>query len=272
MDQYEGFSPDRVKGANFFGDMYLEVTPMTFDVKVREGEALSQLRLFYGPPEDVQMSSKEVYKTILGDEATDGSLGLDLTPVEIGGIRGVAFCAKRNEERDPIPLWKESNEKQKPAPWDHWKFIPQDQERPSRLKIEREQFYLLRSKQKISVPQGIAVYCRASDETIGEMRIHYAGFAHPFFGKRDDGEPGTPLIFEVRGHQIDVSLADGERMANLIFYRMSEDCKLPNETEQKETEDLNEPYNTQTLKLSKFFRDWPQKLRRKSDDSIVEPA
>ena len=114
MDQYEGFNPKRLEDADSStGDMYLEITPMTFDVKVREGEALSQLRLFYGPPENVQMSSKEVYKTILGEKATDGSLGVDLTPVEIGGIQGVAFCAKRNEERDPIPLWKESNEKQK---------------------------------------------------------------------------------------------------------------------------------------------------------------
>lgn len=29
---------------------------------------------------------------------------------------------------------------------------------------------------------GVAVYCRPSDETIGEMRIHYAGFVHPGFG------------------------------------------------------------------------------------------
>jgi len=269
MDQYEGFNPGGEK-ANYFGDMYLEITPMTFDVKVREGDALSQLRLFYGPPEDSQMSSKQVYETILGEGASDGSLGVDLTPVEISGIQGVAFCARRGEEKDPIPLWKEVNEEKRPAPWDYWKFVPQDQDRPNRLKIEKEQFYLLRSKQKISVPPGIAVYCRASDETIGEMRIHYAGFAHPFFGKRDDGEPGTPLIFEVRGHQINVSLADGERMANLIFYRMSEDCGKPEKGDNPE-----DPYNTQTLQLSKFFRGWPKppaRLERISDDGIVAPA
>jgi deoxycytidine triphosphate deaminase len=196
---------------------------------------------------------------------------VDLDPVTIGGIQGVAFCARRDEKKDPIPLWKEVREDKKPTPWDYWKFVPQDRDRPSRLKIEQEQFYLLRSKQKISVPPGVAVYCRASDETIGEMRIHYAGFAHPFFGKeRPDGQLGTPLIFEVRGHQINVSLAHKERMANLNFYRMSEDCEKP--PLQNGSED---PYNTQNLQLSKFFRNWPkppEKLRRTSDDGIVEPA
>src|SRR5262249_44191726 len=36
-----------------------------------------------------------------------------------------------------------------------------------------------------------------------EMRIHYAGFVHPLFGRdRKDGKVGTPLIFEVRGHDV----------------------------------------------------------------------
>jgi dCTP deaminase len=127
------------------------------------------------------------------------------------------------------------------------------------LRIENNQFYILRSKEKIRVPAGVAIYCRASDETIGEMRIHYAGFVHPHFGIRDDGEKGTPLIFEVRGHQVDVNLRQGERMANLRLYRMSEDAGAG-------TSD----YEKQTLKLSGFFADWPQKLREVGSDGTVE--
>jgi deoxycytidine triphosphate deaminase len=91
------------------------------------------------------------------------------------------------------------------------------------------------------------------------MRIHYAGFVHPHFGIRDDGEKGTPLIFEVRGHQVDVNLRQGERMANLRLYRMSEDAGAG-------TSD----YEKQTLKLSGFFADWPQKLREVGSDGTVE--
>lgn len=91
------------------------------------------------------------------------------------------------------------------------------------------------------------------------MRIHYAGFVHPYFGVRDDGENGTPLIFEVRGHQVDVSLRHEERMANLTLYRMSKDADPDNSV-----------YGKQTLKLSSFFADWPDKLKEVGVDGTVE--
>jgi deoxycytidine triphosphate deaminase len=84
------------------------------------------------------------------------------------------------------------------------------------------------------------------------MRIHYAGFAHPWFGRdRKDGQVGTPLIFEVRGHDVNVSLRDGESMARLLFYRMSEDA---------ESADAKKDYEKQNLKLSKFFSDWRKEM------------
>ncbi len=49
-------------------------------------------------------------------------------------------------------------------------------------------------------------------------------------------------------------------MANLTFYRMSEDCEF------KEGK-----YEKQTLKLSDFFDKWPDDLRFISDDGAVEP-
>ena len=144
-------------------------------------------------------------------------------------------------------------------PCKNWKFQQSGDDK--RLKIENNRFYILRSKEKIRVPPGIAIYCRASDETIGEMRIHYAGLVHPHFGLRDDGENGTPLIFEVRGHQVDVSLRHGERMANLTLYRMSQEAG-PDKS----------PYGTQTLKLSSFFSEWPNKLKKVGDNGTVEAA
>jgi hypothetical protein len=67
------------------------------------------------------------------------------------------------------------------------------------------------------------------------------------------------LIFEVRGHQIDVSLSHGERMANLVLYRMSEDAK-PDKSS----------YESQILELSSFFPAWPEKLRKVDEDGKVE--
>jgi dCTP deaminase len=153
-----------------------------------------------------------------------------------------------------------------PDPIDYWEIEVADKQK--RLFIRQDIFYILRSKEKLHVPKGIAIYCRASDETMGEMRIHYAGFVHPYFGLyREDETQGTPLIFEVRGHQVPVSLADGEKMATLIFYRMSEDAPdLSAEQKIKEARG----YGSQDLKLSTRFRDWPKHIKRNEDGTVEE--
>lgn len=248
MECYESFDPDGLQKGD--GELYLEVTPITFPVKVKEGSSLSQLRIFYGNPDSVVLHAPELYATMLhrddGKSSADDVISVDLQKVE--GLGFSAFCASGTPQRQPICLWKE--EEGKADPKEYWKAIKAEHcKYELRLRIEKgNNFYILRSKERLAVPPGIAVYCRASDETIGEMRIHYAGFAHPNFGwKRADDKTGTPLIFEVRGHDVNVSLRDDEKMARLICYRMSEDCPDSGQ---------GVSYNEQELKLSKYFREW----------------
>ncbi len=243
MDCYEGFDPDGLKKSS--GEMYIEITPMTFWVKVKKDIPLSQLRLFYGDPKNVEIKGKELYETVFNCENQDGSLSVDLSKTKIGESdeEACAFCTIENDSVEPIKLWEEEEEK-KPDPKDYWE--PKSPDELDRLKIEKNAFYIMRSKERISMPEGVAVYCRATDETIGEMRIHYAGFVHPYFGKkRKDKKIGTPLIFEIRGHDVDVSLRNGEKMAILTFYRMSKD-----DTQQ------DNAYTNQELQLSKIFKEW----------------
>ena len=76
------------------------------------------------------------------------------------------------------------------------------------------------------------------------MRIHYAGFAHPFFGTENNKRLGTPLIFEVRGHNVKVSLKHGEKMAHLVCYRLSEDNKWSEKNKEEKID--KKGYNYQT--------------------------
>jgi dCTP deaminase len=252
MNKYECFGPE-LKDKT--GKMYIEITPITFSIKVMPGTALSQLRFFYGEPEDAEIKGQGLFKTLLGEEAADGTLTVDLNDEMINGVNAAAFCA-RQETEGAIPLWKGA--KPKPDPCRYWKFVRADANR--RLQIWDSKFYILRSKERLFVPSGIAIYCKASDETIGEMRIHYAGFAHPFFGTaRQDKKRGTPLIFEVRGHQMHANLIHGEKLANLICYRMSRDC---------DDKDRETSYNEQELELSKFFNPWPSKLTMNGDGTV----
>jgi dCTP deaminase len=227
--------------------MFIEITPMTFDVRVKSGTEISQLRFFIGKIEDSEIKSEHLYGIVLNTDEKEKNeyLRLDLSEEKKGKDSGVAFRAKNEAPLKAIDLGKRNEY----DPRQYWDLLKADSKK--RLQIRKEQFYILRSKERITVPCGIAVYCRAIDESIGEMRIHYAGFVHPNFGySRTDG-PGTPLIFEVRGHNIDVCLKDGERMARLIFYRMSEDYKKDDKPF-----DNNVSYDNQILELSKIFKQW----------------
>jgi len=243
MDTYETFDRKGVSKGN--GHMYLEITPITFPVRVKPGTPLSQLRIFYGNPDDVRIRGKEIFSSVLIGGAEDGSLTVNLSPAAVGHDEGCAFRAEMNKETEPVCLWKCEK---LPDPKKYWAVDRADRVgTKDYLRITKERFYILSSQEKIALPGGIAVYCRAIDETIGEMRIHYAGFVHPFFGRnRKDGTIGTPLIFEVRGHDVEVALTHGEKMARLTFYRMSADCM--------KEEPSN--YDSQTLELSKFFAPW----------------
>ncbi|MEN6576795.1 MAG: 2'-deoxycytidine 5'-triphosphate deaminase [Phycisphaerales bacterium] len=262
-DRYESFDPDALHRGS--GDMYIEITPMTFNVRVKEGIKLSQLRVFRGKPEESEVRGQEVYESLLHGEygpKTDGSLSVDLQAATVQGHDVCAFWANRVPETDePIDLWQHA-EGCKPVPCRYWRFLKSDDDR--RVRIEKNHFYIIRSKEKITLPGGIAVYCRASDETIGEMRIHYAGFVHPFFGQERHGVgEGTPLIFEVRGHDVNVCLKDGEKMAQLIFYRMSEPCR-----KEQVSSAGKKTYNEQTLQLSKIFAPWPEKIEVGDDGTV----
>jgi dCTP deaminase len=250
MNAYEGFTPDALSQTT--GQLYLEVTPITFRVRVKPGIALSQLRLFYGRPEDCEIKAEELFGTVLqGSSFNDGSLSVDLS--NDSAIGGCAFRASPKHP-DIVSLWKGA-ETDPHALWDVLKSsqVPAEGEPKNSINLKKNAFHILRSKERISLPGGIAVYCRAIDETIGEMRIHYAGFVHPFFGReRSDNRTGTPLIFEVRGHDVKVTLTDGEKMARLIFYRMSEDCKAPRDPKKRR----KSGYENQSLKLSGFFSPW----------------
>jgi dCTP deaminase len=257
MKQYESFTPDELCPG--VSTMYLEVTPITFSVMVRPGDSLNQLRFFYGSPEECEIDGKEIASTCLGVSDPEHRLTVDLRTVNVAGLDICGFRAAPQKGHGSIPLWKQKDDV-RPDPRHFWEGIRTDKK--NRVRIEADKFYILRSRQRLWLPSGIAVYARAIDEEIGEMRIHYAGFAHPFFGMfRNDDQRGTPLIFEVRGHNVEVNLRDDEVLARLKFFRMSED--LPPEAGDKKT-----AYGSQSLDLSKFFREWSTAPDLAKDESI----
>lgn len=261
MTYYEYFKSSEINQGS--GKIYLEVIPISFRVCVKEGSSLTQLRLFNGDPKESIITDRGFIKSILhGSIDGEGYLGVETSNTNIiNGNLAAAFCANNTDIQKNIVYLCDCPAECVVSPVDTWRFVKSDANK--RLVLESNKFYLMRSKERIALPAGVAVYARAMDETLGEMRIHYAGFVHPFFGTdRSDGSNGTPLIFEVRAHSVNVMLADGEKLAKLIFYRMSENA----------IKDANNPsqkvYNEQELKLSKYFGEWPITANVNDEGSI----
>ena len=227
----------------YSGPLYIEITPITFPIKVCEGVSLNQLRLFRGDP-SVSMLGKDQIDLYGGMVATERKncceLSLDLSPVAICDKDVIAFKAKNRDFSDrPIDLTVPSVTVK---PNDYWEVVePQPDDY---IRIKPESFYILRSEQRFKLPKDVGVYCKAITENLGEIRIHYAGFVHPGFGLENAGR-GTPLIFEVRGHTAAAFLRHGELIARIEFYRTS-----------KESDPEPGVYDDQELKLSKYFGEW----------------
>ena len=58
------------------------------------------------------------------------------------------------------------------------------------------------------------------DPSVGEFRIHYAGFFDPGFGYGDGTITGTRAVLEVRAHETPFVIEHGQVVGRLIYSRM----------------------------------------------------
>lgn len=229
---------------DYNGPLYVEVTPITFPIYVKEGSSLNQMRLFRGKPELSLLKQEEIslYGAVLNTDRDDYcDLTLNLEPTTVNNVNVIAFTTKETlfDKEKAIDLKKGDNDSIKTIdPTEYWEKVEHSSDNFIRIKSDR--FYILRSKERFRLPKDVGVYCHAITENLGEIRIHYAGFVHPGFGLNN--ENGTPLIFEVRGHTVDAFLRDGQLMARVLFYRTSEPADV-----------VEGEYDKQELKLSKYF-------------------
>ena len=231
------------------GRLYAEIVPRTFSVVVRQGERLSQLRLFRGEhtPSDLllrQLESKEAL-VYLPDEsrgAADIRNGLRLS-VDLVGIDGSDVIGYRAKKHAPLV---DLARVQHYAPEDFWDPIRRNDSRT--LILDPEDFYILASREKVRIPAEYAAEMVPFDPTVGEFRIHYAGFFDPGFGYGSGEINGTRAVLEVRSHEVPFILEDGQVVASLVFEKLLERPRV------LYGEGIGSSYQRQGLKLSKHFK------------------
>lgn len=235
--------------AGYQGRLYAEVVPRTFSVVVRQGERLSQLRLFQGgySPDDDVLRQLETEETLvyLPDQSPGEPMiqnGLRLS-VDLAGDDAHSIIGYRAKKHAPlIDLAKVQHY----DPAEFWDPIRRNES--NTLILDPEDFYILASRERVRIPAQYAAEMVPFDATIGEFRIHYAGFFDPGFGYGTGDINGTRAVLEVRSHEVPFIMEDGQIVASLVFERLLERPKV------LYGEGIGSSYQKQGLKLSKHFK------------------
>ncbi|MBL4538211.1 MAG: 2'-deoxycytidine 5'-triphosphate deaminase [Oceanicaulis sp.] len=215
-DQSSAF--DQVR-AGYQGPLYVEISPRTFSVLARPGDRLVQVRLRAG-----EMKALDAVTLSVDLKAGDG--------------QPVGYRAKRHSPlvdlmivgaHDPERFWEPI-------------YAPN-----GRIVLDPGEFYILCSREAVSVPVDQAAEMAPIAPEIGEFRAHYAGFFDPGFGVDAAGGAGSRAVLEVRGRDVPFILDHGQAVARLVYEPMSSDVKTPYGV-------AGSNYQAQGLKLAKHFR------------------
>ena len=214
----QGASFDDV-AEGYDGPLYMEVAPQTFSILVRPGTRLNQLRLKAGDPPKLETRS----------------VGVDLQGGDIVGFRGRRHAGVVDldhiDGHDPRDFWEPLTL------------------RRGELLLDPGEFYILASSDDVEIPVDQAAEMTPIDPSVGEFRVHYAGFFDPGFGTDEAHGAGSKGVLEVRTHDTPFLLEHGQIVARLVYEPLTErPSRLYGES--------GSHYQNQFLNLSKHFRAW----------------
>lgn len=235
-----GVEFDRIP-EGYTGPLYAEVCPRSFSVLARAGQRLNQIRFSHG---QAQLSDADLRALHAAEPLVSGAaviseglgFSVDLRPAE-GDL--VGYRAKPHTgviDLDRIGHY--------PAA-DFWEEV---RTRDGRIILDPGAFYILVSREAVTIPPDYAAEMAPYLAMVGEFRVHYAGFFDPGFGHSSAGGHGSRGVLEVRCHEAPFVLEHGQIVGRLVYERMSE------RPETLYGAGIASNYQGQGLKLAKHFR------------------
>ena len=207
--------------AGYEGPLYVEIAPRTFSVLVRPGDRLVQMRFRSGELKELDTQT----------------VSIDLEGFDEQGV--VGWRARRHAGL--VDVSKVGAH----AARDYWEPLYAE---GGQLVLDPDEFYILASKESVSIPQNQAAEMAPIAPEIGEFRAHYAGFFDPGFGIAAAGGAGSRAVLEVRGRDVPFLLRHGQPVAKLVYEAMSD---VPDSLYGEK----GSHYQAQSLRLSKHFKD-----------------
>jgi dCTP deaminase len=238
------------------GPLYVEIAPRTFSVVVRPGTRLNQARFRRGSPALATTELLRLHKEgqlisvgAAGQGANEPSnrdqnikeklvgVSIDLEGTGSGSL--VGYRAKKHTDRIDI---------EKIAHYDPAEFWePLYAHRDGAIILNPDDFYILVTRESVGVPPDLAAEMVAYDTTVGEFRVHYAGFFDPGFGW-DIAAGGSRAVLEVRSHEVPFMLEHAQTVGWLRYEPMAA------RPDRLYGAGMGSNYQNQGLQLAKQFR------------------
>ena len=246
--------------AGYQGPLYAEISPRTFSVLVRTGSRLNQLRLRRGQSftSDKEMEILQEHVGLVRNQDNINLLdkiknGVPLS-VDLVGENGlIGYKARKHSMLIDID---KPNHYKRELFWE--KITVEDllyqggdyknKNNQGSLILSPDAFYILASKEYVSVPSKYAAEMRAYDTKVGEFRAHYAGFFDPGFGLTELGASKTKAVLEVRSHDVPFLIEQDQTVCRLVYEPMA---NVPSILYGEAGSSNN--YQAQGLKLAKHF-------------------
>ena len=236
--------------SGYNGPLYAEISPRTFSILVRKDSTLNQLRFRKGNPLAADSAMRKL-------QETEGLIGSEKSKIDINNgvaisvdLSGQAKNGLIGYRAKPHTAIVDIDKPGSCSVLDYGAPVYKQKNRPANLILNPDEFYILMSKEFVTVPINYAAEMRAYDTKVGEFRVHYAGFFDPGFGHKSAGGAGTRAVLEVRSHDVPFLIEDGQTVCRLIYERMTQ---VPERL--YGTQDFGSNYQGQGLKLSKHFKE-----------------
>lgn len=246
-----GTAFDRIE-KGYSGPLFLEVAPLTFNIVVRQGIRLSQVRFQRGVGQLAQTEVQKYYdeQQLIGssDKLLPLREGL-LVPVTVdlhGGGLGATIGYKAEKNTNKIDVGRVGHY----DPTHFWQKIVRNE---GRLNLDKDDFYILATREDVGVPRQLAAEMVPYDSRSGEFRVHYAGFFDPGFGWADGKASGSRAVLEVRSYGVSFTLEHGQIVGWLRYAPIAGGF-----TEKLYGTDVKSNYQGQRVALAKQFKPWPR--------------
>ncbi len=233
---------DRVE-EGYHGPLYAEISPRTFPILVRKGSRLNQLRLRHGSPPFTDTQLRRLHEEV----------GLVNGPADIEGGLALTVDLKGDEQTGQVG-WRarrhtsviDIDKRAGYDPLDYWD--PVYDRKSQAIVLDPNEFYILASREAVSIPPDFAAEMMPFNPLVGEFRVHYAGFFDPGFGHEAGEGRGSRAVLEVRSREVPFVLEHAQIIGRLVFERLTDTPP------QVYGAGLGSNYQRQGLKLSKHFR------------------